>query len=405
MNKELFIRLSAILLTVIVSKTVCSQHFGTIIQSIPAKDLQNKEIKLTANVKAEVNGKGNQAQLWLRVDCEDKTVGFFDNMGARPITANKWSKYEITGKVNENAKTIVFGGFLNGSGKIWLDDFELYVQNDNKEWTLLPIANPGFEEIKADSSAAAWLSPNPRYEFKIDATTKSSGNHSLCITNKKFTYAPLDYSPSDTTIIALPIPAFTGNNSVESALKNRRSIRNYKTDSLTLQEILQLLWAAYGPSDTTKNGFVKLTAPSAGATYPLDIYLIAGNVNGLITGVYKYHPKQHAIQLYIKGDARKELDDATYSQMMVDHAPITIFYAATYERTTQRYGNRGRERYVCMDLGHSAQNVYLQATAMNMGTCAIGAFEDDMVSKILHLPKHQEPLYFMPVGKINQNKK
>lgn len=387
------------MLTVALKKVAYSQQFGTIIQSIPAKDLQNKEIKLVAKIKAEVNGKGNQAQLWLRVDNEDNTVGFFDNMDDRPITADKWEKYEIKGKINDNAKTLVFGGFLYGNGKIWLDDFEFYIQNEKKEWILLTIANSGFEEMNADSTAAVWLTHSRKYEFKIDAKTKYSGNYSLCIKNKQFKYAVLNYSPIDTSLIILPTPSYIGKNSVEAVIKKRRSIRSYRTDSLSLQETSQLLWAAYGPSDTSKNGFVKLTAPSAGATYPLDIYLIAGCVKDLTPGVYKYYPKQHAIKLYIEGDIRKQMDDATYFQMMVNHAPITLFYAATFERTTQRYGNRGRERYVCMDLGHSAQNVYLQAAALNMGSCAIGAFEDEMIIKILHLPKYQEPLYFMPIEK------
>ena len=202
-------------------------------------------------------------------------------------------------------------------------------------------------------------------------------------------------------IITLPKPKFESKISVEEALQGRRSKRSYKNEPLSLSEVSQLLWAAYGvtkPSSGLRGGLK--TAPSAGATYPLELYLVAGNVVNLPKGIYKYIPEQHALKKTFIGDKRAELCSAAYSQSMVRNAPALIVYTAIFERTTGRYGTRGKERYVCMDLGHSAQNVYLQAYTLGIGTCAVGAFDDNAFKKALPIAKNEIPLYIMPLGKI-----
>jgi SagB-type dehydrogenase family enzyme len=199
-------------------------------------------------------------------------------------------------------------------------------------------------------------------------------------------------------LIHLPDPALASNISVEEALQNRRSVREFKTD-----EVSQILWAAYGINEPRSNpAFLRgglRTAPSAGALYPLDIYLVCGNVTGLLPGIYKYISEDHSLELVSEGDVRKDLGKAALEQDFIEVAPISLVYVAIFNRTTQKYGDRGRERYVCMDLGHSAQNVYLQAYALNLGTCAMGAFTDKMVSMVMLLTDREEPLYIMPVGK------
>jgi SagB-type dehydrogenase family enzyme len=204
-------------------------------------------------------------------------------------------------------------------------------------------------------------------------------------------------------IIKLPDPSLTSDVSVEEALQNRRSIRDFKNVALTVDQVSQILWAAFGITEprsfpTFLRGGLK-TAPSAGALYPLDLYLVCGNVTGISAGIYKYVAEDHSLELISSGDVRKDLADAALNQDFIADAAISIVYTAIFSRTTQKYGERGRERYVCMDLGHSAQNVYLQATAMGLGTCAIGAFTDKMVSMVMLLPDREEPLYIMPVGK------
>lgn len=199
--------------------------------------------------------------------------------------------------------------------------------------------------------------------------------------------------------IQLPPPSYKGSMSVEEALLKRRSIRSFTNQPLTLQQVSQLLWSAYGVTKlSTASGRSYKTAPSAGATYPLEIYLMAGNVIDLPQGIYKYNPEKHTLRLHKTGDLRQQITDASLGQNMLTQAPITIIYAAVYERTTSRYGNRGKERYVPMDVGHSAQNVYLQATAMGLGTCAVGAFHDKELQKVLEFPQPEEVIYLMPVG-------
>jgi SagB-type dehydrogenase family enzyme len=146
------------------------------------------------------------------------------------------------------------------------------------------------------------------------------------------------------------------------------------------------------------------TAPSAGALYPLEIYLVAGNVTGLAPGVYRYNSEMHELQLTVEGDKRPELCDAYFSQPWVKNAPASLVYSAVYERNTQKYGDRGRERYVCMDAGHSAENVCLECTALGLGSVVLGAFLDTKVRLAVQMTKPEEPLYIIPFGKPVERK-
>jgi len=208
----------------------------------------------------------------------------------------------------------------------------------------------------------------------------------------------------DVRKLILPEPSYKSSFSVEEALYERRSIRSFDDDPLTLQEISQLLWAAYGitkPYDAPPflRGGLK-TAPSAGALYPLEIYLVAWNVNELKTGIYKYYPDDHSLILIIEGDKKNKLSSAASDQTWIKEAAGALVYSAVFSRTTQKYGIRGKDRYVCMDLGHSAQNVYLQGIALGIGTCAVGAFNDEKITSLLQLLDKETPLYIMPIGKI-----
>lgn len=207
------------------------------------------------------------------------------------------------------------------------------------------------------------------------------------------------------TTIELPEPRLDSEISLEETLQKRRSIRKYSDDPLTMEEVSQILWAAYGLTKPYPDGPAFLrgglkTAPSAGARYPLEIYLVAGNVTELSTGIYKYRAEDHSIFKISDGDIRKELAEAALDQPWVLEAPASLVYSAVFSRTTDTYGDRGRERYVCMDLGHSAENVYLQAVALDMGTVAIGAFSDIKVKLLINMTKEEEPIYIMPLGKL-----
>jgi SagB-type dehydrogenase family enzyme len=196
-----------------------------------------------------------------------------------------------------------------------------------------------------------------------------------------------------TSLTLLPTPIYKSKTSIEEALKSRRSVREYKEGPITLQQVSQLLWAAQGI--TSVNGF--RTAPSAGALYPLEIYIVSGNVLNLPAGVYHYVPANHALELITAGDGRMDLTRAAQNQDSIKLAVADIVIAANYKKTTVKYGNRGT-RYVDMEAGHVAQNISLQVVSLKLGTVTIGAFNNSVVKSVLNLPQEEEPLYIMPIG-------
>lgn len=193
----------------------------------------------------------------------------------------------------------------------------------------------------------------------------------------------------------LPAPDHEGVMTVESALQKRRSEREFSTASMTLQQVAQLLWAAQGI--TGGKGF--RTAPSAGALYPLEMYLVVGTVEQLPAGLYRYVPKRHELVLLQEGDYRKPLAEATYQQHIVEEAPAVLVITGIYARTARKYGRRAK-RYVHIEAGNVAQNIYLQATSLNLATVYVGAFSDGTVQHVLGLPSDHEPLGLMPIGKV-----
>ncbi|MCI0507081.1 MAG: SagB/ThcOx family dehydrogenase [Gammaproteobacteria bacterium] len=202
----------------------------------------------------------------------------------------------------------------------------------------------------------------------------------------------VEVAASTELLIVLPEPRKTSEVPVEQALTTRRSIREFKHQPLTLAEVSQLLWAAQGIT-----GVRFRTAPSAGGLYPLELYLVAGDVEGLAAGVCRYEPETHSLKPILEGDVRKSLARAAYWQEWVGNGAIALVFAAVYERTTQKYGPRGRQ-YAHMEAGHAAQNVYLQAEALGLGTVIVGAFMDSWVHSLLHMNDDEQPLSIMPVG-------
>jgi SagB-type dehydrogenase family enzyme len=206
-------------------------------------------------------------------------------------------------------------------------------------------------------------------------------------------------------VFDLPESVREGKMSVEAAMQARRSVRRYTDTPMTLAEISQLLWAAYGITKPMKNApaFIRgglRAAPSAGARFPLDVYVVAWNVTDLPAGVYWYKSEEHKLVQIAEGDKREALSKASFDQTHFRTAAAALVYSAVFQRNMAKYGQRGRERYVCMDLGHSGENVYLQAVPLKVGTCAIGAFVDLWVKKVVGMTRDEEPLYIMPLGKV-----
>lgn len=196
-------------------------------------------------------------------------------------------------------------------------------------------------------------------------------------------------------VVKLPAPAFRGTMSVEEALKARRTVRHFTTGSLTLAQVSQILWGADGVSDP--RGY--RTAASAGATYPLEIYLVAGEqgVEGLPAGVYRYRVADQVLEPMAGGDFRPAVARASLHQFWMAEAPVMVVIAALYRRCTARYGERG-VMYTHMESGLVAQNLFLQAEALGLGAGIVGAFQDQVLAQLLKLPPEQVPLLVMPVG-------
>lgn len=196
-------------------------------------------------------------------------------------------------------------------------------------------------------------------------------------------------------VIQLPPPIRKGIVSLEEALAGRKSIRGFRQEALNLSDLGQVLWAAQGITSGSRR-----TIPSAGATYPLEVFLACdeGGVEVLEAGVYRYQPASHTLSQHYPEDILAELTQAALNQDFIAEAPVTIIIRAVYERTSGRYGNR-TQRYIDIEVGHAGQNIYLQATALGLGTVAVGAFQDEKLAQVLQLDKQHKPIYIMPLGK------
>ena len=192
----------------------------------------------------------------------------------------------------------------------------------------------------------------------------------------------------------LPPPDLAGEVSVEEALQRRRSVREFAPESLSLADVAQVVWAAQG--ETHAGGY--RTAPSAGALFPLELYVVAGDVDGLPSGTWRYRSATHDLVLVREGDVREPLAAAALRQGCVREAPVVLVIAGVVPRTARKYGRRGR-RYVHVEVGHAAQNVYLQCAGRGLGTVMVGAFDDEAVREVLGLPDDHEPFGLLPVGR------
>jgi len=201
---------------------------------------------------------------------------------------------------------------------------------------------------------------------------------------------------SNLTPIKLPPPQLKGKVSLEDTIAKRRSVRRYRSEPLTLSQLSQVLWCAQGITGAGKHR----AAPSAGATYPLEIFVAVGKqtVEGLEAGIYHYEVDSHSLVCSQPGDLRLDLARAALDQGFIADAPIDIVICAIYPRTSYTYGRRG-ERYVHMEVGHVGENIHLQAVALGLATVEVGAFDDEEVRKVLRIEEQIKPLYIMPIGR------
>ncbi len=194
--------------------------------------------------------------------------------------------------------------------------------------------------------------------------------------------------------IKLPEAAGDGTKSLEKCISLRRSVRSFGAEPVTLPQVSQLLWAGQGITGRERS---LRAAPSAGALYPLEVYLVAARVKGLEPGVYKYQPATHELGRVVAGDRKEQLAGAAFNQSSIVTAPAALVIAAVYERTTRKYGERGI-RYVHVDAGAAAENMFLEAVSQGLGTVIAGSFDDEGVRKAVGMAKDERPLLIMPIG-------
>jgi SagB-type dehydrogenase family enzyme len=186
----------------------------------------------------------------------------------------------------------------------------------------------------------------------------------------------------------LPLPDTTGSMSLEKAIENRRSVRSFKDKSLNDKQIGQILWAAQGITGD-RRGF--RAAPSAGATYPLEVYMVTSSE------IMHYVPKDHSVETIETGDYRGKIKAAALGQESVGEASAIVIITAISERTTKRYGQRAH-RYIYTEAGHAGQNVLLQVVSLGLGAVPVGAFDEDKIAEILNCKGGETPLYIIPIG-------
>jgi SagB-type dehydrogenase family enzyme len=198
---------------------------------------------------------------------------------------------------------------------------------------------------------------------------------------------------AENNLYRLPAPVAGNDNPLNLILQQRRTHREFAPQPLSLTQAAQLLWAAQGV--TSREGY--RTAPSAGALYPLELHLVAAQIEGLPAGSYRYDAVRHNLRLEKTGDLRQAIVSAALYQDWMEQAPAIIVVSTVNERTTRKYGSRG-VRYVHMEVGHASQNLLLQAVSLGLAAATVGAFDDDRLHQLLGLADEERPLVIHPVG-------
>lgn len=204
--------------------------------------------------------------------------------------------------------------------------------------------------------------------------------------------------PGAPKIIPLPPPSLSDGPTLWEALEKRRSIRDYRPEPLSLEELSNLLWATQGITEKAFGPWYR-TAPSAGALHPIDTYLVVNRVEGLDPGVYFFNVVEFSLVLKRTGDFAAPIAQAALNQDMGRTAAVVFVWVAVIQRSRQKYRQRAY-RYIYLDCGHIAQNLYLAATALDLGCCSVAAIFDDEVNDLVGADGQEETaIYLAMVGK------
>jgi len=200
------------------------------------------------------------------------------------------------------------------------------------------------------------------------------------------------YPGADRVELPEPAPAEAD---LWSALARRRSVREFDGAPISLDDLATLLWAGAGVS-AVQAGYALRTAPSAGALYPVETYVVAHQVDGLEPGAYHYAVLERALERLRAGDLRLPVARAALDQGIAHDAAAVFIWSAVWQRSIWKYGQRAY-RYVPLDAGHIAENVALAAVGLGLGSCQIAAFYDDEANDLLGLDGESESVVYMTV--------
>ncbi len=198
-------------------------------------------------------------------------------------------------------------------------------------------------------------------------------------------------------VVFLPSPVVSGGPELWDVVRRRRSRRRYTMQEVDLKDLSQLLWATQGITGRV-SGYLLRAAPSAGALYPVETYLWVNRVRDLSQGIYHFNVRRFCLELIYGGNYSAALKEACLGQAMLATCSVAFIWTAVIDRCRMKYGERAF-RYIFMDAGHICQNLYLACTAMGLGCCAIGAFYDDEVNRIIGVDGMAESVvYIATVG-------
>ena len=260
---------------------------------------------------------------------------------------------------------------------------ELYLEEDNFK---------NIKEKQMSSNTGKEFIEKTKYKY-LDASDQTKG------------LAPppveLKYD-NKSTIINLPSPKeiIIKDKELREVIENRRSIRSYSNKPLSIDELSYLLWCVYGVKEVVSGYNTLRTVPSAGARHAFEIYLLVNNVDNLSKGIYRFIATKHKLVEILKAtNIANDISNACLGQEFIKSSAVTIFWVAVPYRMNWRYSERGY-RYLLLDAGHSCQNLYLGAESIDCGVCAIAAFSDDDLNRVLDFDgEEQFVIYLATVGK------
>lgn len=237
----------------------------------------------------------------------------------------------------------------------------------------------------------------------LKATFRSLEN---AITDQKRgdNYPPMqkEYNIDDKVIeLEIPKEDIVKKKDIFKCILDRQSIRKFSKESLSKEEVSYLLWATQGKKKLVANNKISLrTVPSGGARHPFETYLAINNVENLKKGIYRYHPLEHKIvYLFNEDKLREKLTEASYGQSFVGDSAVVFIWSTIPYRCEWRYLTHAA-KLILQDSGHICQNLYIAAESIECGTCAIGAYSQELFDKLLKLDgKDEFVIYLAPVGK------